>query len=72
MAKHLPLPIDAPHFDRWLAIFAETARELRPTAAADHFIERACRSADSLEQGIAYHKGGAGSRRTRNLSKSRL
>src|ERR1700679_3312262 len=28
MAKHLPLPIDARHFDSWLALFAETAREV--------------------------------------------
>ena len=26
MVAHLPLPIDTPHFDRWLEIFAETAR----------------------------------------------
>src|ERR1700727_2868965 len=24
MAKHLPLPIDAQHFDRWLALFEAT------------------------------------------------
>ena len=27
MVKHLPLPVDAAHFDRWLALFEETARE---------------------------------------------
>ena len=26
MAKHMPLPVDADHFDRWLALFEETAR----------------------------------------------
>ena len=41
MQKHLPLPVDAAHFDRWLALFEATARELCPAAAADHFIERA-------------------------------
>ncbi|HWG05370.1 MAG TPA: group III truncated hemoglobin, partial [Beijerinckiaceae bacterium] len=30
MAKHFALPIDAHHFDRWLEIFAETAREICP------------------------------------------
>ena len=25
MAKHMPLPVDADHFDRWLALFEETA-----------------------------------------------
>ena len=28
MAKHVPLPVDARHFDRWLALFEQTAREL--------------------------------------------
>ena len=46
------------HFDRWLAIFEATARDLCPaTAAADHFIERARRIADSLEMGVAMHEG---------------
>jgi hemoglobin len=53
MQKHLPLPVDARHFDRWLALFEATARALCPTKAADHFIERARRIAESLELGIA-------------------
>jgi len=53
MAVHLPLPVDTPHFDRWLEIFAETAREVCPGPAAAHFLERAHRIADSLELGIA-------------------
>src|SRR6185437_13132327 len=57
MAIHLPLPIDTPHFDRWLTLFAETAAEICPPAAAAHFLERAHRIADSLELGIAVHKG---------------
>lgn len=48
MPKHLPLPIDARHFDRWLEIFEATARDLCPPAAADHFIVRARRIAESL------------------------
>jgi hemoglobin len=28
MAVHMPLPIDTPHFDRWLEIFAATAEGL--------------------------------------------
>jgi hemoglobin len=65
MAAHLPLPIDTPHFDRWLEIFAETARELCPPAAAAHFLERAQRIADSLELGIAAHKGEIRAKRIR-------
>jgi len=57
MQKHLPLPIDARHFDRWLALFEATARELCPQKAADHFIERARRIAESLELGIAGARG---------------
>ena len=57
MPKHLPLPIDARHFDRWLELFAETARALCPPIAADHFIERARRIAESLELGVANASG---------------
>lgn len=53
MAKHLPLPVDARHFDRWLSLFAETAHAVCPAPAAEHFIERAVRIAESLELGIA-------------------
>jgi hemoglobin len=53
MEKHLPLPVDARHFDRWLALFEETAKEVCPPVAAEHFIERAHRVAESLELGIA-------------------
>ena len=57
MPKHLPLPVDARHFDRWLELFEATARDLCPPAAADHFIERARRIAESLELGIAGANG---------------
>jgi hemoglobin len=53
MPKHLPLPIDATHFDRWLALFEETANAICPPVAAAHFMERARRIAESLELGIA-------------------
>ena len=57
MAKHLPLPIDARHFDRWLALFEKTARELCPPKAADHFVMLAGRIAESLELGVAGARG---------------
>ena len=57
MAKHLPLPVDAGHFDRWLALFEATARDLCAPEAAAHFIERARRIAASLELGIANGQG---------------
>ena len=65
MPLHLPLPIDTPHFDRWLEIFAATARDLCPPAAAVHFLDRASRIADSLELGIAAQKGEIRSKRAR-------
>lgn len=57
MTKHLPLPVDGTHFDRWLELFRQTVRELCPPAAQTHFIERAERIAESLEFGIAGHHG---------------
>lgn len=57
MAKHLPLPVDARHFDRWLALFEETARDLCPPAAAARFTAHAKTIAESLELGIATHNG---------------
>jgi len=57
MAKHLPLPIDAVHFDRWLDLFKETACEVCLPAAEAHFVERARRIAESLELGIVGRHG---------------
>lgn len=57
MMRHLPLPIDAGHFDRWLALFVATAAEICPSVAAAHFVERAQRIAQSLELGIAASHG---------------
>jgi hemoglobin len=57
MPAHAPLPVDARHFDRWLELFEATAREVCPPAAADHFLERAHRIAESLEMGVAVFRG---------------
>ena len=57
MVKHMPLPVDADHFDRWLDLFESTARQICPPQAAAHFIERARRIAASLELGIAGGQG---------------
>jgi hemoglobin len=57
MEKHLPLPVDARHFDRWLKLFAQTANDICPPAASEHFIERANTIAQSLEMGIATGDG---------------
>lgn len=57
VAKHLPLPVDAVHFDRWLELFEETAHDVCPPKAEAHFLERALRIAESLEFGIAGQHG---------------
>jgi hemoglobin len=57
LRAHLPLPVDKAHFTRWLALFEQTARDLCPPAAVDHFMERARRIASSFELGISVHRG---------------
>ena len=57
MDRHLPLPVTGRHFDRWLELFEETARDLCPPAAAALFIDRAHRIARSLAAGIAAQAG---------------
>lgn len=57
MQKHLPLPIEAEHFDRWLALFRESAQAVCTPAAAEYFQERAARIAQSLEMGMANAHG---------------
>ena len=57
MVKHMPLPVDAGHFDRWLELFEITANEICPPVAAAHFVERARRIAASLELGVAGGRG---------------
>lgn len=54
---HAPLPVDGSHFDRWLELFAATARDVCPAAAADLFLDKARMIAESLELGIATHRG---------------
>jgi hemoglobin len=65
MVAHLPLPIDTPHFDRWLEISAATARDVCPPPAPSHFLDRAHQIADSLELGIATQKRETRPKRTR-------
>ena len=47
MQAHLPLPVAAQHFDRWLAIFEASAREECPPQSADRFLALARRIAES-------------------------
>lgn len=45
---HTPLPIRGGHFERWLGLFRETAREVCSPAGVAHVIARAERIARSL------------------------
>ncbi len=58
MQVHAARPEIRPaHFARWLALFEETAREICPPDAAALFIDRAQRIGESLQIGIAIHRG---------------
>jgi hemoglobin len=50
MMKHFQLGLDPPHFERWLALFAETAREVFPPDSAAFVVEKSHRIAQSLQQ----------------------
>ena len=50
--KHLPLPVEAVHFERWLELFRATAQEVCPPEGADWVIERAERIAASIHMNI--------------------
>jgi len=45
---HMPLPINRDHFERWLELFRDTAKEVCTPAGAAHVVERAERIARSL------------------------
>lgn len=49
---HARLPVSWEHFERWLALFRQTAGEICPPAGAAHVIERAERIARSLHMAV--------------------
>ncbi len=49
---HATLPVTWAHFDRWLELFRETAREVCPPEGAAHVVERAERIARSLHMAV--------------------
>jgi hemoglobin len=53
MQTHLKLDLEPEHFARWLALFAETAREVLDGEKAAVFIARSERIAQTLQRGIA-------------------
>ncbi|MGD9804054.1 MAG: group III truncated hemoglobin [Hyphomicrobiaceae bacterium] len=58
MRAHVELPDITPaHFQRWLALFQATAIRTCPPVAAQVFIDRSRRIAESLQLGIVMHRG---------------
>jgi hemoglobin len=57
MRPHLVLPLKGEHFDRWLLLFEQTAREIFPAEVTEAFLIRARRIADSFEMGVASVRG---------------
>lgn len=57
MMTHLQLPLEPNHFNRWLELFAETARQVLPPAHAAAIIAKSERIAGNFKAGIAYQRG---------------
>lgn len=57
MNPHLRLPLEAEHFDRWLALFEQTATEIFGAEIAHEFMIRARRIADNFEMAIGTMRG---------------
>jgi len=57
MPKHLPLQVEAEHFDRWLDLFRQTAIEVCPPEGAALVIDRATRIAASIHMNIMDARG---------------
>jgi hemoglobin len=60
LETHLRLPISREHFERWLALFAETASELLPAEKAKLFIDKSQRIAETFQRGMAARRSGLG------------
>ena len=67
MPKHIAIPaIDQRHFDRWLALFDRTVRDLAATEDGAAWVQSKAESiAQSLMMGIAIHRDGIVPRSTR-------
>ncbi len=52
IAAHMPLGLMPPHFLRWLSLFEQTAHDVCPSEAADFFVARAQKIAQSIKMGV--------------------
>jgi hemoglobin len=57
MMTHLQLPLEPSHFNRWLALFAETAKEVMDPTHAALIIAKSERIASNFKAGLAYQRG---------------
>ena len=60
LETHLKMTLSAEHFERWLALFRETALELLPEERAEVFISKSRRIAETFQRGMAARRGGLG------------
>ncbi|WP_096787852.1 group III truncated hemoglobin [Rhodobacter sp. CZR27] len=60
MQKHMPLALEARHFDRWLELFRATAHEVCPPAGAAHVIAKAEQIAVAIAANIENQRRGNG------------
>ena len=56
MMTHLQLPLEPSHFNRWLALFAETARQVLRADHAVAIIAKSERIAANFKAGMAYQQ----------------
>ena len=62
MAAHVKHPIEPAFFDRWLALWRETAAELFAPPIADRFRDKAERIAESLKLALFFRPGASRAR----------
>lgn len=60
LETHLKMTLSGEHFERWLALFRETALELLPEERAEVFISKSRRIAETFQRGMAARRGGLG------------
>ncbi len=63
MMTHLQLPLEPSHFNRWLALFAETARQVLAPDHAALIIAKSERIATNFKAAIAYQQSKLGTAR---------
>jgi hemoglobin len=58
LETHLKMTLSGEHFERWLALFRETALELLPEERAEVFIAKSQRIAETFQRGMAARRSG--------------